>query len=1164
MHLITNTFDNSEQELNLFQPMTAGKLELYEHHLKMLRDQFSVLNDISQVSFATSGNTTFNFHSESERSTGIVTNYTTLDDTNIMEEPAVGFDDWRFVRSSVYFTLVSEKDIIEKRSSLITTSEVYKDSYSSNKDAYNSPNDGVYVPLLSDIKSTNKARFRSRIFRSKHDNIFIDTNGNILPDSYIIREVPQKFKRDSNGADIQMLEFVPAQIWLNEHMISKVLVKVQIKDLMFLVHEFSNTQHLVAFKLKNLYNTYIHQLEVDKIGYYESKLHALRDALKDCSDNSEKIDLLRQIIECSENMDAEKFRLRQIRDTMVEFARELYKIQKETYIEEGIRLKWMTTELTEEERRRDEVKREEDIKKRAQNIYDLNALLEKENKPIESFIDDIKREHNKLGIGVCEEKIWVPKIIQTEKTPFDVYPLKDKNRIKKLKRTGIFLKIYFGEATVTTPVKNIKEIYKVNINFGVDVLVTRAPKFAKIEIWEVGVHGTRYVADCSIPVFNGQNLSYHDFEFASEYVYKDGRIAHGFLTARAFIITDDYMCELVKRERKSISEVIKKHDASNTSFKTFRHNQTNYLVDPNDPKYIEAYNRNNTVFVPNISFTRFQLDSFLHMTKLGAYAPTVLHKSKVPFLQYTDETNNSYKKINVMKYEDVIYERPFPGFLKFFCSLFSKFRPLRPAIQNTVSPSLNRYSNLVITITGVKNEPRRSKLCFISKELKKFGYNSVNSPEPSIFFIARYGRKKESTEPVKLQNGCYNGRFEFCIGDKIGESSPSVFIDMYDSCMYKFPGLIKPYHESHHLGFLELPISALVFNQSVKGEFVVKSPPLDLCYTYSKNNITLNMSYHFVPSIVSERKFFSFYIVEGKQVPLSCLLNPITLPFSKCTISNLLRYVSLIPCCPPDANLINSTQVFIDNGVGTPLEHAILLCNYMISLGKDAKIVLVNDKYVGEGAYVLIDSKYIDPVNNTFYNSIPLGKAWVVATPLGVWENIDAPLDDYDLLNSKKWKLVYSQEKPPLFQDIYYNNIDIVSANRLGKSIRKRLKSEIQNFVNYNIVWNKSIVPSLVKIIENCENAANKKGKIESIDFFSDTYNLRLIGHPFSLSYSHNYHEVDDIILESVSIISRQKTYEIKGPDTMLALAVSVFPYSHGIASVWVFLCSIQRLPREK
>ncbi|NXG17571.1 C2D2A protein, partial [Grallaria varia] len=219
--------------------------------------------------------------------------------------------------------------------------------------------------------------------------------------------------------------------------------------------------------------------------------------------------------------------------------------------------------------------------------------------------------------------------------------------------------------------------------------------------------------------------------------------------------------------------------------------------------------------------------------------------------------------------------------------------------------------------------------------------------------------------------------------------------------------------------------------------------------------------------------------LDGKTVFITRYIKPLNPPQelldavpdrSHTAAESVARYVSLIPFLPDSVSfagicdLWSTSDQFLYLLAGDEEEHAVLLCNYFLGMGKKAWLVIGNAIPEGPTAYVLTleQSQYViwNPSTGCFYGQYdtfcPLQNVYCLISSDNIWFNMqeyDSPVRiNFDISKPKHWKSFFSRSLPfpglssvqP--EELVYQHSDKAAAVELQSRIEKILKDKIMEW----------------------------------------------------------------------------------------------------------------------
>ncbi|XP_034364575.1 coiled-coil and C2 domain-containing protein 2A isoform X2 [Arvicanthis niloticus] len=326
--------------------------------------------------------------------------------------------------------------------------------------------------------------------------------------------------------------------------------------------------------------------------------------------------------------------------------------------------------------------------------------------------------------------------------------------------------------------------------------------------------------------------------------------------------------------------------------------------------------------------------------------------------------------------------------------------------------------------------------------------------------------------------------------------------------------------------------------------------------------------------------------MNGRTVFITRYLKPLNPPQEllnvypnnpQATAELVARYVSLIPFLPDSVSfagvcdLWSTSDQFLDLLAGDEEEHAVLLCNYFLFLGKKAWLVMGNAIPEGPTAYVLTWEKnyYLiwNPCSGHCYGQFdtfcPLKSVGCLIGPDNIWFNIqhhDSPLRiNFDVTKPKQWKSFFSRSLPypglssvqP--EELIYQHTDKAAAAELQDRIEKLLKEKIMDWRPRHLTrWNRYCTSTLRHFLPLLERSQGEDIEDDHrAELLKQLGDYRFSGFPLHMPYS----EVKPLI----EAVYSTGVHNIDLPNVEFALAVYIHPYPKNVLSVWIYVASLVR-----
>ncbi|XP_042272051.1 coiled-coil and C2 domain-containing protein 2A isoform X2 [Thunnus maccoyii] len=289
------------------------------------------------------------------------------------------------------------------------------------------------------------------------------------------------------------------------------------------------------------------------------------------------------------------------------------------------------------------------------------------------------------------------------------------------------------------------------------------------------------------------------------------------------------------------------------------------------------------------------------------------------------------------------------------------------------------------------------------------------------------------------------------------------------------------------------------------------------------------------------------------------------------------RFVSLIPSLPDRVSfsavcdLWSTCDQFLTLLAGDEEEHAVLLCNYFLSMGKKAWLIIGTAIPEGPTAYVLTfeQSRYLiwNPSSGQSYSQYdtfcPLQTVGCLVNADNVWFNIQEytlPMRmSFDITKANLWKPFFSRSfsHPGLSsvqpEELVYRHTDKAAAAELQNRIEKILKEKIMEWrPRHPTRWNRYCTTTLKQFLPKLELSGGRdlaeghRHELQSL--LGDN---RISGFPLHLPFS----EIRPII----EAVYSTGVHSVQASNVEFALAVYVHPYPNNVLSVWVYLASLVR-----
>ncbi|KFO95909.1 Coiled-coil and C2 domain-containing protein 2A, partial [Calypte anna] len=326
--------------------------------------------------------------------------------------------------------------------------------------------------------------------------------------------------------------------------------------------------------------------------------------------------------------------------------------------------------------------------------------------------------------------------------------------------------------------------------------------------------------------------------------------------------------------------------------------------------------------------------------------------------------------------------------------------------------------------------------------------------------------------------------------------------------------------------------------------------------------------------------------LNGKTVFITRYIKPLNPPqelldatsnSSQTAAELVARYVALIPFLPDTVSfagicdLWSTSDQFLYLLAGDEEEHAVLLCNYFLGMGKKAWLIIGNAIPEGATAYVLTleQGRYIvwNPSTGCFYGQYdtfcPLQNVYCLISSDNIWFNMqehDSPARiSFDINKPKFWKSFFSRSLPypGLYsvqpEELVYQHSDKAAAVELQGRIEKILKEKIMEWRPRHLTrWNRYCTSTLRNFLPLLEQNQGKDVEDDhQAELQKQLGDYRVSGFPIHRPFS----EVGPLI----EAVHSTGVHAISASNVEFALAVYIHPYPQNVLSVWIYVASLVR-----